>query len=321
MAGRRRRVTTYLRPVTPTEIAIPPQRALQPHTAVASAPVSAAPFGAAETPLPSLTWAALSRFIGAQTGWRVSCYSLARVLAGVAATDFRRADGSVDPAFDPSLARLGWPNGRKAMKRAAIEPAALDKQWSTAHALDGAHAVLPLELVRLFFPEALWPVASAIIAWGPAESQERIERWMRLCAAGHAADGRQVSAQTLGAWKQAGRRFLKTVKWFHDSGAPSPLFQGAPVLNRWAVLPAPIRIDAAWGAPTTKRAGKAPTAQEVRGVLHSLDKAGGRARENGARPVPRSAQAASRRAPDRALRPYGRPCGVCLDPPRSRLRP
>jgi integrase len=214
---------------------------------------------------------AFSRLIGEARGRRGFVRDTCASLAGIGRLEYRRADGTLEPAPAPELDAFGWSDGQAALNRLGLTSTELDRSWDQAHAVDGVHATLPLATVLEFFPAELWPLCAQLLEWGPATGCERLERFARLEALRKIKptrarpEGGTISAGTVDNLMKGCRRLLEVLCELQRRRYPSPALAG------WAALPSPVAASEL-GAAEANTDRTAPPLLLVRRTLRRLTK-------------------------------------------------
>ena len=193
--------------------------------------------GIADPATGRLIHTAFSHAIGNTQGNRKWLHALQHGLARLGSLQLRRADGTTEPAPEAAYPQSGWKTPARAMRELGLDTAALDSAWARTEALDGAHARLPLHVVRGFIPDEAWRVAAFILAEGPGASQDRLERAARLEAlrpikpTRARPGGGNLSAGSIDNVMKAVRRLMSTFVSLSTRGYPHP------ALESWRALP------------------------------------------------------------------------------------
>lgn len=199
-------------------------------------------FGIADPAIWKLIYVVLSRVIArSQSHSRGQATVLEMVLGKLAHLEMSEA-GVVQPAPHPEIADGPWTSGRSVMKRLwqaeAITADRLDELWEEQVDEHGVHACLPLPVVTAFFRPEVWRVVASVLAWGPGETNRRLERLARregkrrLTIETRAREkGEKLSASTVQGYLSAGRKLMTELVALRGSQYP------AVQLDQWAVMP------------------------------------------------------------------------------------
>ena len=200
-----------------------------------------------------------SQLIGGGSGDRANLHNLTTPLASLA-TQPVTLNGRLKPAPFPQMAPTawpftdtvkGWPQGGTALNRLdkmAVEE--LDDLWAQAVVADDMHATLPVKVVCAFLPPPLWAMIWQVICWGPAETGERLRRFLmaeavrQIPVSEARPEGGRLSRATIRQRQAAMRRLMAVLVrlngrgWqYWDETIPSP------ELVAWTTKPQPIDLD------------------------------------------------------------------------------
>jgi hypothetical protein len=150
-----------------------------------------------------------------------------------------------------------WPvrSPESAMVRSGLTRAGIDELWREAEQRHGVRAHIPMDILESLVPTDFWRVILAFVEDGPGVASVRLVR--ALDAEGRRMkrptprypQGRLVARGTLGTYRAALRRLMRTTVELHAAGYSHEL------LASWVQVPraAPIRggrTDIARPAPT-----------------------------------------------------------------------